>query len=431
MSFDYMATYLKYTDNNECPKLFHRWSALCCLSAKLGRRVHFKFGHFNIYPNMYVLLIGSPGTKKSTGIKMGAKLLEESGYNFFAAKKTRQEKYLTDLAEQINNADDSMSKVDLILDNLTLDTDNTSEKSAASNKAPAESFVAADEFNNFIGYNNVDFISILGELWDYNGVFDYRLKNSESIYINNPTINILGGNTAVGLNSAFPPEIIGQGFFSRLLLIYSDPSGKEIPFPLPPDESVKQDLLDFFKQVEDSMYGEMELLPDARTLMERIYKEWSHIPDPRFEHYSNRRFQHLIKLCMVVAASRLSMKISKDTVIEANTILTFAEQLMPKALGEFGRSKNSAAAHKILTFVTATGTGVTFKDIFKVVSQDFDKREQVVEAINNLLMADKIISVNIEGSNKILYLPKKHPLFEDDSGMVDWKYLTEEELKSY
>tara|TARA_B100000678_G_scaffold274063_1_gene264879 strand:- start:684 stop:1973 length:1290 start_codon:yes stop_codon:yes gene_type:complete len=429
MAIDYIATYLKYTDDNECPKLFHRWTALSCLAAKLGRKVHFRFGHFNIYPNMYVLLIGSPGTKKSTGIKMGAKLLGDTGYDYFAAKKTRQEKYLTDLAEQFLNKGKDTSDVDLILDNLTLDEDYASEKSAASNKAPAESFVTADEFNNFIGYNNVDFISILGELWDYNGVFDYRLKNSDSIYINNPTINILGGNTQVGLNSAFPPEIIGQGFFSRLLLIYSDPSGKEIPFPLPPDESLKGDLVQFFSDVEDKLHGEMLLTDEARELMKIIYTKWDSIDDPRFEHYSNRRFQHLIKLTMVIAASKLSMQITKDVVIEANTVLTFAEQLMPRALGEFGRSKNSAATHKILVFITNKGMA-TFKEIFKVVSQDFDKREQVIEAINSLLLADKI-AVQETNSGRTIYLPKKKVLFDGEDGLVDWKYLTQEELNSY
>ncbi|MFK5283171.1 hypothetical protein ACI3PL_26730, partial [Lacticaseibacillus paracasei] len=81
------------------------------------------------------------------------------------------------------------------------------------NKTPAESFIAADEFNNFIGLGNTDFISILGELWDYEGVYDYRLKNSKSVFIPYPTISILGGNTPTGFSQAFPPESIGQGFF--------------------------------------------------------------------------------------------------------------------------------------------------------------------------------------------------------------------------
>ena len=132
---------------------------------------------------------------------------------------------------------------------------------------------------------------------------------------------------------------------------------------------------------------------------------------------------------MVIAASKLSMQITKDVVIEANTVLTFAEQLMPRALGEFGRSKNSAATHKILVFITNKGMA-TFKEIFKVVSQDFDKREQVIEAINSLLLADKI-AVQETNSGRTIYLPKKKVLFDGEDGLVDWKYLTQEELNSY
>ena len=51
------------------------------------------------------MLIGSPGTKKSSAIKIGAKLLKTAGYTTFAAKKTRQEKFLLDLAEQSEDLD--------------------------------------------------------------------------------------------------------------------------------------------------------------------------------------------------------------------------------------------------------------------------------------------------------------------------------------
>ena len=97
---DFMALYLEYTKATECPTFFHRWCGLTCLSAYLGRRIFFRLGHFTLYPNLYTMLIGSPGTKKSSAIKIGAKLIKLAGYSTFAAKKTRQEKFLLDLAEQ-------------------------------------------------------------------------------------------------------------------------------------------------------------------------------------------------------------------------------------------------------------------------------------------------------------------------------------------
>ncbi len=97
---DFISLYLKYTSQTECPTFFHRWCAVTNLAAYLGRRPYFRFGHFTLHPNLYVMLIGSPGTKKSSAIKIGTKLLKQAGYTTFAAKKTRQEKFLLDLAEQ-------------------------------------------------------------------------------------------------------------------------------------------------------------------------------------------------------------------------------------------------------------------------------------------------------------------------------------------
>ncbi|MCF6237396.1 MAG: DUF3987 domain-containing protein, partial [Candidatus Marinimicrobia bacterium] len=88
---DFFALYLDYTHKSETPLIFHRWSAIACLAAWLERDIHFNFGHFKLYPNIYIMLMGVPGTKKSSAIKIGAKLIKKAGYKTFAPRKVRQE----------------------------------------------------------------------------------------------------------------------------------------------------------------------------------------------------------------------------------------------------------------------------------------------------------------------------------------------------
>lgn len=418
-SADFISLYLNYTAQTECPTFFHRWTAVTSLSAYLGKRTFFNFGHFTLYPNLYVMLIGSPGTKKSSAIKIGAKLLKQSGYKTFAAKKTRQEKFLLDLAEQsehmMPNAD-----VDSILDKNLWgeDTDSTPD---LSDRPPAECFVAADEFNNFIGIGNTDFISILGELWDHEGVYDYKLKNSKSVYIPDPSITILGGNTPTGFSQAFPAETIGQGFFSRLLLVYGEPSGVKHTFPPPPDMALQSRLISYLHRIKTEAVGEMTITQDARDLLGIIYHKWADLEDIRFEHYSNRRLTHLIKLCLVLTASRISTEIGEHDVIYANTLLTFTEQLMPKALGEFGKAKNSAVTHKVMIAIDNAAVPLSIQAMWKVVHQDLDSRTQLGEILGNLQAADKIQAV--EGG----FLPKKKLREDGIEGAVDWTFLRNEE----
>ena len=421
---DFISLYLDYTSKTECPTFFHRWTAVTSLSAYLGRQIFFRHGHFTLYPNIYTMLIGSPGTKKSSAIKIGAKLVKQAGYTTFAAKKTRQEKFLLDLAEQSEQKErkkyggyDSTEEGGSILD-ANLWGEDIEEADNYIDKSPAECFVAADEFNNFIGLGNIDFVSILGELWDYEGVFDYKLKNSKSVYIPNPTITILGGNTPTGFAQAFPTESIGQGFFSRLLLVYGEPSGVKYTFPPPPDLAIQDALISKLHAIKENVKGELAMSPEAESLLDAIYKNWAGIDDLRFEHYTNRRLTHLLKLCLIVTASRVGDSITKDDVVYANTLLSFTEQLMPKALGEFGKSKFSEVTHKVMTALDATPSPLNLQGIWKIVHTDLDSRNQLVEILGNLQVAEKIQVVN--GG----YLPVRAVREEGVTGSINWDLLT-------
>jgi hypothetical protein len=363
------------------------------------------------------MLIGSPGTKKSTAIKVSAKFLKAAGYTTFAAKKTRQEKFLLDLAEGQESEEDALDIMDQQLFGTGIEDH--------SHKPPAESFIAADEFNNFIGQGNLDFISLLGELWDYEGVYDHKLKNSKSIFINEPAITILGGNTPSSFRQAFPVETIGQGFFSRLLLIYAEPTGKRITFPPPPDLELERELIKYLQHIKATVSGAMSITDAGKKLLEKIYTTWRDIDDIRFEHYSNRRFPHLLKLCFVLTAARASTQITEDDIVYANTILTFTESLMPKALGEFGRSKQSEVVHKVMQLMDVTKKPLSFKDMWKHVLSDLDRKEQLVEIINNLHSAEKIQPVGDTGK----YLPKKVVAEELTGDIYDGSLLTAQERK--
>jgi len=411
-SEDFFSLYLAYTAQTECPTFFHRWTAITSLAAYLGRDIFFSHGHFILHPNLYCMLIGSPGTKKSSAIKIGAKLLKQAGYTTFAAKKTRQEKFLLDLAEQ--SEDLTGTGLDILDENLFGEQDYES-------LPPAECFVAADEFNNFIGVGNLDFMSILGELWDYEGVYDYKLKNSKSVHVPNPTITILGGNTPTGFSQAFPADAIGQGFFSRLLLVYGEPSGVRYTFPPKPDTKLQIQLIEMLHKIKAEIRGEITMSVEATKLLHTIYHKWKGIDDVRFEHYANRRLTHLLKLCLVVAAGKLRSEIGVEEVVYANTILTFTEALMPKALGEFGKGKNSDVTHKIMQLLDSTAIPLKFHDLWKHVHTDLERRDQLQEILGNLQIAEKIQSTEVG------FLPIKKIRLEGIEGAVDWTLLTETE----
>jgi len=411
MNNDFFSQYFSYVEDTECPKFYHRWCALSGVAALLGRDYFLQHGHFTLNPNMYTMLIGVPGTRKSTAIKLMKKVLTVAGYENFSADKTSKEKFLLDLHEQLEEEGDISSLMD---SNLWGDDD-------ASSKAPAEMYVAADEFNDFIGSGNIEFISLLGSLWDYEGTYTSKIKNGKSVSIPNPTINILGGNTSAGFSIAFPTEILGQGFFSRLLLIYGEPTGRKITFPKQPSPEERNALATYMRAIKDTCRGAAVLSQKAETLLDKIYTQWTSLDDVRFENYSNRRFTHLLKLCLIVSAARLSKEVSEEDVIHANTVLAHTEHLMPKALGEFGKSRYSDVSQKIITILERATKPVPATQLIKEIHSDVDNMQIGMEIIKGLQIADKIFVVN--GG----YMAKKRKQKEMDSELFNASILTEEE----
>lgn len=409
----FIDAYLAYTSDTESPTTFHRWSILTALGAWLGKRFYIRHGHSRINSNMYVMLMGAAGTRKSTAVKIASKALKKAGYSTFSADKTSKEQFLADLAKTGMLTGDSDEVLDANLWGPDADT---------SNMDSCEIFVNADEFNDFTGSGNIEFLSLLGNLWDYEGDYVHAKLTSKSVFVKDPCVSILAGNTATGFSMAFPKEAIGQGIFSRLLLIHGESTGKRIPFPKPPSEVATAALIQCLLQIRSIAVGEAELSEEAKALLEYIYTEWSPINDIRFESYSNRRFTHLLKLCLIHAAASKSKTIQKEHVIMANTVLVHAEHSMPRALGEFGAASKSDVTHKIMLLLEQAHKPQTFKDIWKHVSNDVNSLQELKPLIENLIYAEKIFKVN-DG-----YLAKRKLIKETGAGRaIDFSLLTESE----
>ncbi len=331
-----------------------------------------------------------------------------AGYKTIAASKTTKEKFLLDLSGIETTGDDS---------------DFMDQQLFGSSIALAESFIMADEFNDFFGNNNLEFISLLGSLWDIDEPYENRIKNGKSFTIDNLVINILGGNTPTGFKSTFPPEIIGQGFFSRMLLIHCEAKGVRITWPRQPSEEEKNEVASSIQAMKSVWQGEMAISAPAMSLLDLIYRKTKGVEDVRFESYHNRRFTHLLKLAIIHAVAAHKVSVDEAAVLYANTVLSYAEHFMPKALGEFGKAKNSDISHKIISVLDNASAPLSIKDIWKHVSSDLEKMTDLTTLLTNLVGADKIMS---SGGG---FLSRKLVLDESANDLVDYTLLTNEERK--
>lgn len=400
--------YFTYVADTEPPLIFHRWSMIGCVGALLGRQYYFPHGDFRIFPNQYIQLIGDPGTRKSTAIKMAVKILSAAGYDKFAADRTSKEKFLIDLEGRIDD-DGKMIATHAMEDLL------------GGEGQPREVCIAADEFNQFVGHGNLEFLSLLGTLWDFddeNKPFSQRLKQSRSVSIWQPTVSLVSGNTHAGFAEAFPAQAMGQGFLSRMIFVYGERSGRKITFPTTPPAELKQRMANQLMDIKASVFGEATMTKRAREMLEVIYRTFDGLGDVRFSHYSTRRFTHLLKLCLVITACAQRTEVQAEDVLFANTLLAYTEHFMPQALGEYGKARNADVSIKIMSLLHGSNKPIPLSDLWKQVGSDLDKPSALNEIVANLLTANKIQFVE-----KMGYLPVREQL--KSKVYVDYSLLKE------
>lgn len=418
---DVIQTYLDYNKETESPYIYHRWCAITSIGSLLARNVHMPFGNARIFPNLYIMLLGDAGARKSSAIKAAKKLITAAGYTSIAANKTRIEKFLLDLEGLTQDEGQQKEDVQVLYDqtmsaNLWGINNDFTE--------PRESFIMADEWSVFAGTGNLDMYDVLGDMWDWdepNIPFKHRLKNSKSVNIFQPTINILGGSNLTNFIRAFPPETLEHGILSRMILIGGERSERKYTIPPKPPEEMTESLVGAFRNIRE-FHGVYTISPAAFKILDTLYNSWIEVNDTRFRSYNNRRYTQLLKLCIIHAASVFSLEISEEIVVTANTVLSAAEAGMPKALGEFGKSRNSDIANKIMDFLYAATKAVSIKEIWAVVHQDLEKAQTLQEIIQSLILAEKVQHIKDMG-----YLPKMK--VQSKKQFVDWSLLTVEERK--
>lgn len=384
---DYFTRYLQYAGAGEVSPVLHRWGAISAAGVLLSRRVFFRFGHSKIFPNFYIIFMGESASRKSTAVNQVQRVLETVGYDRFAPAETSKGKFAMYLAGIDPNMSPSEKRRKEALEALDVVAEL---RGVDRKKLISEAFICAGEFINFIGLSNFDFASFLGDIWDKDGSHEVSFKTAGEFKIYNPIVNILGGSNFEGLMRALPPEMMGQGFLSRCIFVYAPLAVVKIAFPEVKDIEMPQSLLNdlaFFKTVE----GEMKLEEGAEKMLRSIYEGWRGIEDHRFKPYCGRRFQHLLRVCMIEAAAAKRLNITGADVIRANTWLSYTETRMPRALGEYGTGKNAMGANALMNLFYSNPTKLfQLEQLWQATSSAFDTQQGFTVAVAGLISAKKI-----------------------------------------
>lgn len=399
-------------EETESPRLFHVWSALSGLSACLGRRCWLPFGPMTVFPNQFVVLVGTPGTRKSTAMSiMKRQLRKSTGIRFAPADTAGQRQGLVEAMKGANEQKEFLDNVELAVNENSL-AGLTLEDIASVTNVPDESdpshfvsaadkhhiMVTATELSRFIGQNNLQMLDFLVTMWDGED-YEYQTKGGLTV-LKNPLINLLSCTTPISIHHSMPPAAGGQGFLSRMILVYGSRKHKLVPRPVEPDQDSVDAVRAGFNRAYYELAGEVTETPEAKAYSESLYNWQLEINDPRFGYYHERRYDHLLKLAMALAASRGSLHIVKDDYVEAHRILRATERGMPDALGEFGMNPLAALKQSMLEYVRSRGS-VTVEELRAVFHRDSNAKD-FMEAVNDLSRLKQIAMAQTQSGQGVL-----------------------------
>lgn len=401
--------YLKLVSQTEPPVLHHIWSLVAMMSANLGRRCWFEFGPMPILPNQYILLVGDPGVRKSTAMGLAKKVIKGNQGIRLAPDDTGGQRQGLISAMMATTSEDDISQMLEGLDGVDADI----QVGSLDPEDRHTLFCYASEFASFIGQGSYEMVTFLTKMWDGED-HNYTLKNSKCL-LEKPLLNLLGGTTPTALASSLPMEVVGQGFLSRVILVYAE-SAIKIPRPKALDEEGLAEIRKIFDFVSNNFRGPFKETPKASALLDSYYLHQTKIEDTRFVYYQTRRHTHLIKLTMAMAALRGSQEIIAEDVEDAQALLSLTEEGMPSALGEFGLSPLGLARQKLLDYINQSPDPFTANNLWSLMQRDM-KLVDFTQTLKDFVAEGKISAWEdgdlIKYARNLKKQDKKNNLLED------------------
>ncbi len=388
---DFVKLYLETVEDTESPRLFHVWSLLGTIGASLGRRSFFMDGPEKIYTNEYILLVGPPAVRKSSAIKIACGFLRQATSVRFAPDDTAGQRQGL-ITAMLGDPEDADEEVALINGHkMTPEFLSGLEMKFVDREDEHALFAAASEFASLIGTNNRDILTFLIKVYDGED-YQYRLAKTKET-LNHPLLSILGATTPTSIADTFPPQAIGGGFMSRIILVYSDKKYKMVPRRRSFNEAHVREIQRRLSHVAYNMRGEFTETPAAALLFDKLYSYQPRISDNRFIYYVERRQAHLRKTAFCLAAARLSGAIDVQDVEEAHGLLELTEMNMTDALGEFGLSPVAMAKQRLVEFIRLTKKAIDANTLWVVMQRDMNQRD-FRAALADLINARKLVEVS-------------------------------------
>jgi hypothetical protein len=375
---DWIKAFQDYASFGEAPPKMHFWTAISTVAGALRRKVWIDQYYFKWYPNFYVIFVAPPGVvAKTTTADVGMDLLRKLPTIKFGPSVVTWQSLVKSFAEGREAFEFPPGSGEYtVMAPLTL---------------------AAGELGTLINPQDKEMVDMLVNLWDGKG-FRKETKFSGNDEVQNPWINLIGCTTPAWIAGNFPEYMIGGGFTSRCVFVYTDKKEKLVPYPglsVPRDIQQYQDALVADLEKISNLVGEYKMTKEALEWGSDWYeshntKRQPHLDDDRFGGYVARKQTHIHKLAMALAASvRDDLVITAEDLKTSASMVTDLELEMVKVFSKIGQSDVSLAAGRLIEFLRKRGK-CEYAVAYRYIYTQFPECRDFEQIIRGLIMSGRI-----------------------------------------
>lgn len=391
--------FIYYNSGHECPDNFVTWSGISLLSAVLGRRVWVKHGdYFTIYPNLYVCLVGTAGSGKSSAMGEAENIFVNNFKDYL-------------VSESIQSREDLLKK----MGSPECEKYFKDEEGRFGLKGAIHSFrpfyAIVDELSNFVSVEATKMIGMLVGIYSRNS-FSTGFKNdvASNQRILNPCLNVLACTVPEWIMSNLKIDLFTGGLGRRLIIVYSK-KDKSIDDPVHPKGAADTmaRIVQHLKAAEQC-YG--PITRDANAI--KWWKNWYHSPgrinreDPILMQFHETKHIQLLKvataLCM--CEQPFTMTMTEDHLAAGLFMLDSLEEDIVRLTSGIGRNELAGVGAQVIDFLKRTDDHAATEIHLKKFFHRYLNTPEFNEVINHYIATHQLIvhPFTQEGVTRNLYI---------------------------
>lgn len=371
--------YMEYTSRQESPGSFHFWVAASVISATLGRRVWINRGIYELFPNVYTVLVAPSGVaRKSRAMSLGTNLVEDFEWMNVAADKTTPEALLASLDQDVNF--DKQKAGETI--NINVDS---------------HAFVRTGEMSVFLNKSSYTqgMVTILTHLYDCPPTFRYKTRTQKEIILNNVSLTFLGATTPDWLAYNTPEEAFEGGFMSRVIFVFKGNRDRNFPIPQEPAEGHVEKLKQMIVEIRQNFKGPIPLSTEAiryfNVYYKKVHEEYTEANSERLGGFIERKPDTLLKLATILSAAEnpYEKMVAERHLRQANHLLALTQERMFESFSKLDISPLGKVQNRILDILYIHGKA-SQRFIQRKLGRQVDSAKQLEEALKMLADAEYI-----------------------------------------